>query len=115
VIAGPLAPRDRPRYEERRVAVPGVADSSLAPLLREAPPPLSARHQRLAGRLAGDASGMANGGDGGGDGSVAETVASAAARHDCHRDAVLAMCVAGTGAARALVTCGRDAAVKVWK
>ena len=47
--------------------------------------------------------------------SVAETVASAAARHDCHRDAVLAMCVAGTGAARALVTCGRDAAVKVWK
>jgi phosphoinositide-3-kinase regulatory subunit 4 len=115
VIAGPLAPRDRPRYEERRVAVPGVADSSLAPLLREAPPPLSARHQRLAGRLAGDASGMANGGDGAGDGSVAETVASAAARHDCHRDAVLAMCVAGTGAARALVTCGRDAAVKVWK
>ena len=69
VIAGPLAPRDRPRYEERRVAVPGVADSSLAPLLRESPPPLSARHQRLAGRLAGDASGMANGGDGGGDGN----------------------------------------------
>ena len=46
---------------------------------------------------------------------MAETVASAATRHDCHRDAVLAMCVAGTGAARALVTCGRDAAVKVWK
>jgi hypothetical protein len=47
--------------------------------------------------------------------SVAETVASAAVRHDCHRDSVLAMCVTGVGTARVLVTCGRDAAVKVWK
>ena len=90
-----------------------VPDSSLVPVLRETPPALSARHA-LRGRLAGSLA------DGTGDGvkdtvSVAETVASAAARHDCHRDAVLAMCVAGTGAARALVTCGRDAAVKVWK
>ncbi len=113
VVAGPLAPHDRPRYEERRVPVARVPDSSLVSVLRETPPALSARHAprgRLAGPLA----------DGAGDGvkdtvSVAETVASAAARHDCHRDAVLAMCVAGTGAARALVTCGRDAAVKVWK
>ena len=115
VVAGPLAPHDRPRYEERRVAVSGVSDSSLVPLLREAPPPLSARHQLRLGRRGGDAP-RANGA-GGADWevSVAETVASAATRHDCHRDAVLAMCVAGTGAARALVTCGRDAAVKVWK
>ena len=113
VVAGPLAPHDRPRYEERRVPVARVPDSSLVPVLRETPPALSARHA-LRGRLAGSLA------DGTGDGvkdtvSVAETVASAAARHDCHRDAVLAMCVAGTGAARALVTCGRDAAVKVWK
>jgi phosphoinositide-3-kinase regulatory subunit 4 len=115
VVAGPLAPHDRPRYEERRTPVARVPDSSLVPVLRETPPALSARHA-LRGRLAGPLA------DGTGDGvkdtvSVAETVASAAARarHDCHRDAVLAMCVAGTGAARALVTCGRDAAVKVWK
>ena len=113
VVAGPLAPHDRPRYEERRTPVARVPDSSLVPVLRETPPALSARHA-LRGRLAGPLA------DGTGDGvkdtvSVAETVASAAARHDCHRDAVLAMCVAGSGAARALVTCGRDAAVKVWK
>ena len=42
-------------------------------------------------------------------------IASAAGRHDCHRDAVLAMCVTGFGTGRVLVTGGRDAAVKVWK
>jgi phosphoinositide-3-kinase regulatory subunit 4 len=51
----------------------------------------------------------------GGDGGVAEAIASAAGRHDCHRDAVLAMCVTGFGTGRVLVTGGRDAAVKVWK
>ena len=114
VVAGPLAPHDRPRYEERRVPVARVPDSSLVSVLRETPPALSARHA-LRGRLAGP---LADGAKDTGvkdTVSVAETVASAAARHDCHRDAVLAMCVAGTGAARALVTCGRDAAVKVWK
>ena len=97
------------------MAVSGVSDSSLVPLLRETPSPLSARHQLRLGRLGGDAARAEGAGSADWDTSVAEMVASAATRHDCHRDAVLAMCVAGTGAARTLVTCGRDAAVKVWK
>ena len=46
---------------------------------------------------------------------MGESVASAAVRHDCHRDAVLQMAVVGVGMQRMLVTSGRDTAVKIFK
>ena len=89
VVHGPLPPGAgrAPRHEERAVTVGGRV----------------ARVMREPRNAAGNAPG------------VAEAKANAAARHDCHRDAVLAMEAVGVGTGRALVTAGRDAAVKVWK
>jgi phosphoinositide-3-kinase regulatory subunit 4 len=95
VVHGPLGRNDRPKHEE-------VYASNL-PVAQERP---SASVEAAAA-----GAGLRAGGDGG----VAEAIASAAGRHDCHRDAVLAMCVTGFGTGRVLVTGGRDAAVKVWK
>ena len=101
VVAGPLAPGARPSYEE--TAATG-ADGAPVPILCEVPP----RPARGQGQGQGRGRGAA-------DDSVAESVAAAAARHDCHRDAVLAMATAGFGSSRVLITGGRDTAVKVWK
>ena len=101
VVAGPLAPGARPSYEE--TAATG-ADGAPVPILCEVPP----RPARGQGQGQGRERGAA-------DDSVAESVAAAAARHDCHRDAVLAMATAGFGSSRVLITGGRDTAVKVWK
>lgn len=90
VVSGPLPPGPRPTYDESRDGVNGT------PVLREVP----TRDER--------------GGNTGGV-NVGDQVAAAAVRHDCHRDSVLCMAAVGTGMQRMLVTCGRDAAVKVWK
>jgi phosphoinositide-3-kinase regulatory subunit 4 len=90
VVSGPLPPGPRPTYDESREGVNGT------PVLREVP----VRDER--------------GGNTGGV-NVGDQVAAAAVRHDCHRDSVLCMAAVGTGMQRMLVTCGRDAAVKVWK
>ena len=117
VVCGPLAPQERPRYEEFGVEVnAGVRSDDthttdhddtpgtrVIPVLRETPASAKPSGRGRETKTQSD------------DVSVAETVASAAVRHDCHRDSVLAMCVTGVGTARVLVTCGRDAAVKVWK
>ena len=137
VVCGPLAPHERPRYEESFVHVGGEDEG-----FRDSVPENESVHEYANGTSAvlgssrpvrsvavlreRPAAVKAHGGHRGrsslGDTtsndapvSVAETVALAAVRHDCHRDSVLAMAVAGVGTARALVTCGRDAAVKVWK
>jgi hypothetical protein len=88
-VSGPLPPGPRPTYDESREGVNGT------PVLREVP----TRDERV------NTGGV----------NVGDQVAAAAVRHDCHRDSVLCMAAVGTGMQRMLVTCGRDAAVKVWK
>ena len=115
VVAGPLAPGSKPRYEETFVG----ADTSARPAGRTArgAPRSFGRYQVGVTQELPSWKGAGGSGSGGqaDTGCSGERVASAAARHDCHRDAVLRMAVVGTGMQRMLVSAGRDTAVKVWK